>query len=195
MERQIAPTLNGIRYDHVARYEFASSWLTKHKPGCNVLDCAAGVGYGAALLGESGFQVVAVDASIFATSYANSYWSHKNVTFVNLDAYDIDQFDDKFDAIVSFESLEHFEWPDIVIKKFSKLSDTLLFSVPNEDVIPFGPGFAFHYRHYRSGDLSELVNPYRVLEEYGQLDTISPVTPGFGGRTLLGVASLNGHEA
>ncbi len=190
-ERQVSSLITGIRRDHVARYEFAIDWLNQHKmQGCRVLDCACGVGYGSFIMANAGFDVVGVDNSMSAIQYANTYWKHENNKFRKKDAYDLDKEDETFDVIVSFESLEHFEFVSQVIDNFSKLAPVLIFSVPNEAVIPFGPGFAFHYRHYRSDELFDLIKPYELIDIRGQLDKQSPVSIGIEGRTLVGVGKI-----
>jgi hypothetical protein len=48
-ERQVAPTLEGIRRDHVARYE----WAARRLKG-RVLDACCGIGYGTQILAKAG---------------------------------------------------------------------------------------------------------------------------------------------
>ena len=57
-ERQVAPTLDGIRRDHVARYEWAARQLA---PESVVLDAACGVGYGSRVMADAGMTVRGTD--------------------------------------------------------------------------------------------------------------------------------------
>ena len=54
-ERQVAPTLDGFREDHLARYHFAAQRLA----GKKVVDAGCGVGYGSFILAEAGCNVLA----------------------------------------------------------------------------------------------------------------------------------------
>jgi len=47
-ERQVSPTLDGIRKDHLARYK----WAAKRLSGC-VYDIGCGIGYGSKILGDA----------------------------------------------------------------------------------------------------------------------------------------------
>ena len=57
-ERQVSDTLEGIRADHRARYEWAAGRLA----GKKVVDAACGVGYGAKILPNSGTQAATIAA-------------------------------------------------------------------------------------------------------------------------------------
>ena len=49
-ERQVAPSLDGIRKDHVERYKLAAEIFG----GLSVMDVGCGVGYGAKVLADAG---------------------------------------------------------------------------------------------------------------------------------------------
>jgi len=59
-ERQVASTLDGIRRDHVARYEWASQQFFGDR---RVIDVACGVGYGTWMLAFNGCRVLGYDAN------------------------------------------------------------------------------------------------------------------------------------
>src|SRR5690606_38226492 len=60
-ERQVAPSLKGIREDHRNRYTFACNILADVKPS-HILDLACGIGYGAKMLADAvNCRVTAVD--------------------------------------------------------------------------------------------------------------------------------------
>jgi hypothetical protein len=48
-ERQVSPTIDGIRKDHVERYQFVAKRLAK---GSRVVDFSCGVGYGSRILAD-----------------------------------------------------------------------------------------------------------------------------------------------
>lgn len=196
MERQEKTRLADIRADHTARYLFANKWIqSTFGRQCRILDCACGVGYGSWMLADAGHSVVGVDVCPSTITFAYDHWKHPRVTYQILDALELDSLADRFDVVISFETLEHIQWPEVVIQKFAVKANVLIFSVPNEDVIPHGPGFPFHVRHYREKEVPKLISPYVLTERYGQEGRESPVEPEFHGRTLVGVGRLlcDGH--
>src|SRR3954467_14298237 len=70
-ERQVAPTLEGIRADHVARYQFAAQLLKKPT---RVIDFACGVGYGSKILADAGHFVYGYDRDPEAIAYAREHY-------------------------------------------------------------------------------------------------------------------------
>ena len=142
-ERQVAPTVEQIRADHVARYRWAARTL---KPRSHVLDLACGCGYGAHILAEAGHRVVAMDREAEAIAYAEQHYAHPNITYRVADAQDGGALP-LVDAVVCFETLEHLEHPGILLNRFRGVAPVLLASVPNEEKFPFR-GYKFHHRHY-----------------------------------------------
>ena len=82
-ERQVSPTLDGIRGDHRNRYQ----WAIQHVIG-RVTDLACGVGYGSVILAEAGIKVRAVDIDSEAIAYAKEYYLHP---LINYHCADINQ--------------------------------------------------------------------------------------------------------
>jgi SAM-dependent methyltransferase len=187
-ERQVAPVLSGIRRDHVARYEFVAARLPK---GSRVLDLACGIGYGSQLLAKAGHRVIGIDASPEAIAYAEEYYSHPNVSYECHAAEDLhaDEFG-TFDAVVSFETIEHLSEPGWVLRHWANYAKTLYASVPNETVFPHGGRIKFHYRHYTKSQFNALLscNGWEAMEWHGQAGPTSEVEPDLEGRTLIAVA-------
>lgn len=183
-ERQVAPTLAGIRKDHTARYQWAAGRLA----GKKVYDIGCGVGYGARIMADAGATVMALDRSAEAIEYAKTHYRHDNVRFTAAAVEGFAGFTPA-DAAVCFEMLEHLEDPRPLLKKLSSAVPLLLASVPNEEVFPWA-GYAHHYRHYTRKDFLELLQEcgWRVIEWYGQQGAESPVEEGANGRTLIAVA-------
>lgn len=191
-ERQVAPTIDGIRRDHVERYKWAAQYL---KAGSRVLDLACGVGYGASILAAAGHTVVAVDRSQEAIDYARLHYARASVTFMcsTAELYDPRQNPvmNSFDAIVSFETIEHLRHPEPILEKWRDLAPLLIASVPNEAVFPHGGMIKHHFRHYRPFEFKELLENagYDIETWCGQDGPESSVAPdNFGGRTLIAVA-------
>ncbi|MGX9145929.1 class I SAM-dependent methyltransferase [Mesorhizobium sp. 128a] len=184
-ERQVAPTLDGIRRDHRARYEFAAKILGKKK---RVLDLACGVGYGSAILADAGHSVVGIDRSDAAIDYGRQHFRRKNVALRAGDISEADGYEpNAFQAAVCFETIEHLLDPLEALKSLRKAAPTLIASVPNETVFPHGGRYKFHYRHYTRAEFTALLEEagYQVTGWYGQAGTESEVEPNVEGRTLV----------
>jgi 2-polyprenyl-3-methyl-5-hydroxy-6-metoxy-1,4-benzoquinol methylase len=125
---------------HIERYDFASRFISSGR----VLDCACGVGYGSHRLLDAGDRmqrVVGVDIDESAIAYARANFSDPRLDYVRADATTFDA--EPFDAIVSFETIEHVPDPESVIDNFVRLlapGGLLIASVPvtpSVDVNPF----------------------------------------------------------
>lgn len=181
-ERQVAATYEGIRADHMGRYE----WATIYVSG-DVLDVACGVGYGSHYLARYGCNVIGVDRSHEAIDYANEHWLHQNNKFICADIADF-TFPD-VDWTVCFETLEHVEDDSGLLNKISLHSRRLLISVPNQEVIPLVEGrFKYHVRHYTPDQFTGILDAcgWKLNGMFSQAGptTRTPV-PGDTGRTII----------
>jgi SAM-dependent methyltransferase len=178
-ERQVAQTLDGIRRDHVARYEWAAQVL---KPG-RLIDLACGIGYGSKILAEAGSHVTAIDKEAEAIEYGQRFYAHERVTRYCADA---NGEIGSYDAAVCFETIEHIEDPLPMLRNLRLSSKELLASVPNEAEFPWR-NYAFHFRHYTQSQFEALLNAagWYVAEWFGQEGPESEVTPGAKGRTII----------
>ena len=117
---------------HLRRYEFASDCLPVNT---FCADLACGTGYGSILLSKKNRNVLGVDInSKVIQVIRDRYILNHNVIFECCNLLTI-SFTNKFDCIVSFETIEHFCEGDIVIllKLFFnalKRNGKLLISVP-----------------------------------------------------------------
>lgn len=186
-ERQVAPTREGVRRDHVGRYRWAAERLLgiAHR----VVDVACGVGYGTQLLAQRGFEVHGLDRDREALAYAREHYAHKNAFYRVVDAEKVAPIGD-MDAAVCFETIEHIKDPEPMLRALAESTDFLLASVPNEAVFPW-KNYAFHYRHYTKDDFESLLNAagWRVVEWWGQEGPESEVERDCNGRTLIAVAA------
>jgi SAM-dependent methyltransferase len=185
-ERQVAPTIEGIRRDHVARYEWAAN---QPLPGTRVIDVACGVGYGAKILAAKLLSVTALDRDHEALEYAVANYPHKRIEYVHGDVGKAPQFA-QHDAAVCFETLEHLEDPRPLLRALRASVTKLFASVPNEDVFPHQGRVLFHHRHYTKGQFAALLEAtgWRVREWWGQEGPESEVERDVNGRTLIAVA-------
>lgn len=88
---------------HLARYEFARPRVA----GKRVLDVATGSGYGAAVLARSAASVMGLELDYDAVEYARRYRLLGRLALIAGDACRMPFSASVFDAIVSFETLEH----------------------------------------------------------------------------------------
>lgn len=199
-ERQVSETREEIRRDHVARYEFAADYLLGNQSleeGALVLDVACGVGYGTQLLAEVGFNVVGVDRSREAITYADAYYPHRRAHYVCEDVAAGAEFPQAA-AAVCFETIEHLKDPAPLLRALAKAAPRLIASAPNEAVFPHGGTVMHHYRHYTGFEFETLLQDtgWHVAawrEQQGPESEVDPcevVNTGaiaLRGRTLIAV--------
>lgn len=186
-ERQVAPTIDGIRRDHVARYEWAAKKLGT---ASKILDIACGVGYGSRMLAEAGHDVVGVDQDAEAIDYAAKHYAHERCVWAIRKADEVGLRIGQFDAVVCFETIEHLEDPLPLLMRLHNMTGRLLASVPNELVFPHNGQIKYHFRHYTPAQFQDLLElaGWRVVEWHGQLGPESEVEPERMGRTMIVVA-------
>lgn len=157
----MSPTLEGIRRDHTARYEWAAKQLPAHS---RVIDFACGVGYGTHILAAAGHKARGYDKDAEALCYADKYYAAAGTQFIMADGTKPFALPES-DAAVCFETIEHLADPRPLLKALRRAAPRLLASVPNETAFPFSPQpgvtTAYHFRHYTLNQFKAL------LEECG----------------------------
>lgn len=138
-ERQVGASLSEIRYDHLVRYELASTLIEGAAITSGLAyDVFCGNGYGVYFLSQelSGLHVVGIDGSEAAISMANANYRREN----NLFAYRLYPFTlpkKVSNVITCFESLEHVEDDRSLLRQvLESLNDrgVAFVSVPNEEI-------------------------------------------------------------
>jgi SAM-dependent methyltransferase len=130
-ERFTPECVREIWYEHFHRYAFASSLVRGRK----VLDAACGEGYGSAMLAAVAASVTGVDISGSSIEHARGRYQASNLEFLAADCLDLPFDDDSFDAIVSFETLEHLAEHDDLLQEFRRVlvpDGFLLLSSPDK---------------------------------------------------------------
>ncbi len=150
-ERFTPENLREIWYEHYHRYALASQLVT----GLHVLDAACGEGYGSELLAGTAASVTGVDISADAINHASSrYGQRENLEFIQADCSQLDFEDNKFDAIISFETLEHLQEQESMLAGFRRIlkpGGWLLISSPDKA---------------EYSDAEDYSNPWHVKELY-----------------------------
>jgi SAM-dependent methyltransferase len=190
-ERQVSPTLDGIRKDHKERYIWAAKTMPK---GSRVLDVACGVGYGSYILAEAGHFVTAIDRDQEAVDYAREHYQHENISYWCMDADKVGQLS-CLDYVVMFEAIEHIEEPIPVLRTLNGIASKLLASVPNETVFPY-KNYKYHFQHYTPEQFHLMLthSGWQAKEWLGQAGTESNVEVDINGRTLIVSAGDSGFS-
>lgn len=159
-ERFMPECVREIRYEHYHRYAFASQWCRD----AHVLDAACGEGYGAALLAQFADRVVGVDISEDAVAHARQrYKGFPNLEFETADVTCLPFPDSSFDRVVSFETLEHLQEQELLLREFRRVlkpEGLLILSSPDKAVYSDQEGFEneFHVRELYRDELEALID-------------------------------------
>jgi 2-polyprenyl-3-methyl-5-hydroxy-6-metoxy-1,4-benzoquinol methylase len=189
-ERQAATSLSGIRADHVARYRFACAYVQK---GMRVIDAACGIGYGSKMLAEAGAEVAGFDISPDAIAWGAQHYAHENVALQVADCLALPVAPNSVPLFVSFETVEHVPDAPFLAEVLRVLAPggRFIASTPNQDLMPFHPGFQHHLRHYTPAELADLIEGagFKIEARASNVDRESArIVPGWDGLFNIVVA-------
>jgi 2-polyprenyl-3-methyl-5-hydroxy-6-metoxy-1,4-benzoquinol methylase len=136
---------------HLVRYNFALMYARNK----NVLDAACGSGYGTSLLSNVSKEIEGVDVDYETIGYARDHYDigHNNIRF-NQEDLNLTFPNERFDIVISFETIEHLDNPDFFIENVKKLSNEFLFS------IPINMSSEFHKSVYTIDSAKELIEKH-----------------------------------
>lgn len=167
------PEQSYIEKQHVMRYKFAAHFLRSHD---FVLDIACGAGYGSHYLAQSvpNGKVWGVDLSPYALRFAReNYGDLPNLSFCQGDAQALVFPSTYFDAVVSFETIEHLSSPEnflAEVKRILKPGGVFICSTPNAACSYHS---AYHFKEYFPEEFFSLLGIYfRKVERYFQEDDL-----------------------
>ncbi|MFP3599617.1 class I SAM-dependent methyltransferase, partial [Chryseobacterium sp. SIMBA_029] len=114
-ERYIPGMSTEIELEHMHRYVVAR----KLAAGLRVLDIACGEGYGSYALSSLAASVIGVDISEEAIRHAQTQYLHRtsNLEFKVGSAADIPLANASVDLVVSFETIEHHDQHEAMIRE------------------------------------------------------------------------------
>lgn len=169
-ERFTPECVREIFYEHWHRY----AWAARMVAGLDVLDCACGEGYGSRLLAAAARRVDGVDIDAATVKHARRRYGAETLEFHAASALALPFADASFDAVVSFETLEHLAEHDELLTEFRRVlrpGGFLVLSSPDRKTYSDDTGFdnEFHVRELYRNELEELLGRhfpnYRL---YGQ---------------------------
>ena len=167
-------TPEDIYKEHMDRYVFAADIVRD----LDVLDVACGTGYGVScMLQEGARRVIGVDLSPEAVCYARDRFGNGDGDFARADAVRLPFADASFNALVSFETLEHLRAYGRFLAECKRvLADDglIICSTPNRRV--FSPKLAkplnpFHVKEFWPEEFRRLLSRHFVhVALHGQCD-------------------------
>jgi 2-polyprenyl-3-methyl-5-hydroxy-6-metoxy-1,4-benzoquinol methylase/glycosyltransferase involved in cell wall biosynthesis len=175
-ENRVAPGFawNELYVHSVKRYLFASERVQ----GWHVLDLGCGVGYGAKILARSAAQVVAADVDEHPLRYGEETYPDAKIQRVHIapvtEAQGLPFADGSFDAVVSFEVIEHVPVEQMQaffaeMARVLKPSGAVILSTPNKNVYIHYPD-PYHVSLMTLEEFSRLLNSqFEDVQVYGQL--------------------------
>lgn len=180
-ERYVPTEVGDIRYEHWHRY----GWTAQAIAGLEVLDVACGEGYGSAILAAQAKRVVGVDISAEAVAHATTtYEGVANLSFLNGSASALALPAGSFDAVVSFETIEHLTEQEEMLSEIRRVlrpNGFLILSSPNKKVYSDDRNYAneFHAKELYFEELDALVRRHFTgVAYYGQrIATSSVIVP------------------
>ena len=158
--------------DQFDRYVLAAQYAK----GAECLDAACGAGYGTKMLSSVARQVLGLDFSDEALAHAHANYSAGNVQFRQADLNQALALEsDRFDLVVSFETIEHLHHQQQLVKEFHRIlrpGGVLIMSSPNGTVtrLTNEPPNPFHIHELSNRELSDILtgNCFRQEALYGQ---------------------------
>ncbi len=159
----------GIVAIHLKRYGFAGSYLD----GKRVLDVACGVGYGTGYLADEGNHVIGVDIDGAAIAYAQQrYGGPRNTNFVISDAMQLGLRSSQFDAVCSFETIEHVGDVDVFLNEVRRVlrpRGVFIVSTPRVAHSDARPANPHHYQEWNPSDFEQLLRAhFKNVDVFGQ---------------------------
>jgi SAM-dependent methyltransferase len=157
-ERLTTATSGQVEIEHLHRY-FLARELCRD---LDVLDVASGEGYGSALLAQVARSVVGVELSDDAVDHASKGYVAPNLRYQQGDARNLPLPDACVDAVVSFETIEHFyEHEEFIaeVKRVLRPGGLLIISSPEPSVYsPMGsPANPYHVRELSRTEFESLI--------------------------------------
>ncbi|MCX6319490.1 MAG: class I SAM-dependent methyltransferase [Bacteroidetes bacterium] len=174
---------NESTIEHLHRYALAASLVS----GKAVLDIACGSGYGTALLAQHAAEVTGMDIDPLTIEKAKTTYKHNNIRFETASTEQIPSADDSFDVVVSFETLEHTDAQEAMLREIKRVlrpGGLLILSTPEKKNYSDKTGYQnpFHKKELYRHELESLLRGhFSHFALYTQQMTLSSVITGASG--------------
>lgn len=160
-ERLVTRVINSTMIEHLHRYAFAQNFIA----GKEVLDIASGEGYGSNLMAKVAKSVTGVDISHEAVAHAKRKYVKNNLTYVQGSAAQIPLESERFDVVVSFETIEHHDQHEEMmseIKRVLRKGGLLIISSPDKKNYTDLPKAKneFHVKELYTHEFKDLISRY-----------------------------------
>jgi len=152
---------NESSVEHLHRYGIAKDLIK----GKTVLDIACGEGYGSFLMAEEAAEVVGIDIDGTTIQHAAKKYKRANLRFKQGQVEKINEADQSFDVVVSFETLEHIEDHEKMfreIKRVLKTGGIVIVSTPDKKFYSDQPGYnnPFHKKELYEEQFKDLIRRF-----------------------------------
>jgi len=155
---------------HFCAYRFAKDYVFNKE----VLDIGCGEGYGSYFLAGFAKKAVGIDYDKEIISYAKNKYQKDNLGFYAINVKDLSSLSNKFDAICSFQVIEHISDTKAFLEQIKDLlagKGIFICSTPNRsDASPNSdtPLNRFHVKEYLINEFKELLGThFSKVEVFG----------------------------
>lgn len=147
---------------HFSAYKFAEDYVS----GKNVLDIGCGEGYGTHYLSGFAESITGIDYDKTIVEYAKEKYRRNNLKFYTLDIKNIDSLDSRFEAVCSFQVIEHIQDAGLFLENIKRLltdDGVFICSTPNRRDASLDsptPLNKFHLKEYLLDEYRQLLENY-----------------------------------
>lgn len=147
-------------------YELALDYISSQS---TVLDCACGPGYGARILAPKAAKIIAADLDLKTVRNAASGKYFDNITFQTADVTALEFAENSFDAVTSFETVEHVD-PGLYFKEMLRVikpGGLLILSTPQNSMGQV-PVNSQHLREFSLEEITTLcADKFEIVKTIG----------------------------
>lgn len=155
---------------HFCAYKFAKDFVS----GKEVLDIGCGEGYGSAFLADSAKEVLGIDYDKAVIGYARNKYHKENLKFTVMDVENLDLLIQKFNAICSFQNIEHIrDTRKLLANIVNLLKESGVFICSTCNMKDASPGSTvpfnkFHVKEYLASEFKSLLEGhFKKVEIFG----------------------------
>jgi len=180
--------------EHKQRYDLASNCVQE----LDCADVACGAGYGSFMLSKSAKRVSGYDISKEALDHANDHFKTSEITFEHITNFQNKQFE----AVVSFETLEHMNEEDgnkFLSNIYNNLKPEgyLIISTPLNETNFRENVTKYHIREYNNFEFKTKLNNagFEIKKWYGQSNSVSKkISKKVLGISLITILNFGVHR-